>query len=229
MERKLTKAEKKDKRNRELCALVKQNDLQAQTQLILENEGLIVQLAKSLEIQHDLDLNRYAGIEMDDLLQEGRLAILEAARKFNPAINIKFSSYAYMVIGNRIRDLCRKGDASFERQLADDLRTQVFLDDNPFDEDGIAVSEKVQDGRIHNPAGDEAVVHVMIQKMYNRMELLSPREHKVLVYHYLVAESDFDNFSETAEYFHSTEKLIRKTEGKAFEKLLEGMNDKMIL
>ena len=79
-DRRLTKAERKDRHNRELCALVKQNDLRAQTELLLENEGLIVQLGKSLEIAHELDINHYGGIELDDILQEGRLAMLEAAK-----------------------------------------------------------------------------------------------------------------------------------------------------
>ena len=69
--RKLTKAERKDRHNRKLCELVKQNDLRAQTELLLENEGLIVQLGKSLEIAHELDINHYGGIELDDILQEG--------------------------------------------------------------------------------------------------------------------------------------------------------------
>lgn len=82
MERKLTKAERKDRRNKELCILAKENDLYAQTRLLLENEGLIVQLAKSLELAHELDINHYGGIELDDILQEGRFAMLEAAMQF---------------------------------------------------------------------------------------------------------------------------------------------------
>ena len=39
-----------EKHNRELCELVKQNNLYAQTEILLLNEGLISQLARSLEI-----------------------------------------------------------------------------------------------------------------------------------------------------------------------------------
>jgi hypothetical protein len=38
---------------------------------------------------------------------------------------------------NAMSDLCRKDDSSFERQLADHGIVQVFLNDNPVDEDGL--------------------------------------------------------------------------------------------
>ena len=98
MERKLTKAERKDRHNRELCILAKQNDLRAQTELLLENEGLIMQLAKSLEIMHDLDVNHYAGIELDDIMQEGRVALLEAAKSYDVTSATKFSTFASVVM-----------------------------------------------------------------------------------------------------------------------------------
>ena len=231
MEKGEIEIDKKDIRNRELCALAKENDLQAQTQLILENEGIIVKLAKSFEVAYDLDINRYGGIELDDLLQEGRLAMLEAARTFRPEFDIKFSSFAYTVVKRRIMDLCGKGAASFECKLDDDFRTHVFLDDNPADEEGHSVSEKIQDGRVHDPAGDHAVLNVMVQKLYNRMDLLTARERKILIYHYFISEADSEPeaIKETAKQFHLTEGLVRKTEKDALEKLEEGMNDKKIL
>ncbi len=227
--RKLTKAERKDRHNRELCALVKQNDLRAQTELLLENEGLIVQLAKSLEIAHELDINHYSGIELDDILQEGRLAMLEAAKKYDVNSDTKFSTYAYTVMRNAMSDLCRKGDSSFERQLADNGIVQVFLNDDPVDEDGIPVCEKVSDGRVRDPVGDEAVLRVTIQKMHNRLEMLPAREQRILMYHYGLSTLVFKTISETAAFFHLTEKYLRAIENHALAKLKDGMNDGKIV
>lgn len=229
MERKLINANDIDRRNKKLCELVKKNDLFAQTEILIANEGLISQLAKSLSITHDIDINHYAGIEMEDLLQEGRFALLEAAKSFDLNSGTKFSTYAYTVAGNAMRDLCRKGDSSFERQLVNRGIVQVFLDDNPVDEDGIPVAEKISDGRIHDPVGDEAVLHVMIQKMRNRLKLLPARERRLLMYRYGIEALEYKSIAETAAFFHLTEKYLQVIETRALKVLRDGMNDGKIV
>ena len=97
MEGRITDIDEIEKRNRELCRLVKQNNLFAQTELLLINEGLISQLARNLEVAHDLDINHYGGIELDDILQEGRYALLEAAKGYDENADAKFSTFAYTV------------------------------------------------------------------------------------------------------------------------------------
>ncbi|MBR5992714.1 MAG: sigma-70 family RNA polymerase sigma factor [Lachnospiraceae bacterium] len=229
MERKITDIDETEKRNRELCELVKQNDLYAQTEILLLNEGLISQLARSLEVAHDLDINHYGGIELDDILQEGRFALLEAAKIFDENEDVKFSTFAYTVAGNAMRDLCRKGDSSFERQLANHGIVQVFLDDNPVDEDGVPEAEKVRDGKGRDPVGEEAVLRVMIQKMRNRLVLLPPRERRLLMYRYGIQSLEYKTIAETAAFFHLTENYLRLIEKRALDVLREGMNDGKIL
>lgn len=222
-------SENTEKRNKELSYLVKQNNLFAQTEILMLNEGLIVQLAKSLEVSHDLDINHYGGIELDDIIQEGRFALLEAAKSFDESLAVKFSTYAYKVVRNAMSDLCRKGDSSFERQLVDNGIVQIFLDDNSVDDDGIPISEKIQDGRIQDPVAEEAVLNVMIEKMRNRLELLPARERRLLMYRYGIESLQYKNISETASFFHLTEKYLKIIEMRALDKLREGMNDGKIV
>ena len=229
MERILKKAERRDRHNRDLCILAQQNDLSAQTELLLINEGLVLQLAKSLEIIHDLDINHYAGIELDDILQEGRFALLEAAKSYDVTSGTKFSTYASVVMKNAMNDLCRKGDSSFEKQLVNNGFVLVFLDDNPVDEDGIPECEKVSDDRARDPVGDEAVLRVQIQKMYNRLERLSVREQKILNYRYGLISKEDKSIYETAEYFHLSEKHVQSIEKNALGKLKDKMNDGKIV
>ena len=229
MERKITKADRKDRHNRQLCVLAKQNDLRAQTELLLENEGLIIQLAKNLEVLHDLDIHHYGGIELDDILQEGRFAMLEAAKCFDVTSDTKFSTFASVVMKNAMSDLCRKGDSSFERQLADHGIVQVFLDDNPVDEDGIPVAEKISGSGSNDPVGNLAVLNVMIQKMHNRLEMLPAREQRLLMYRYGLESLQYKTIAETAAFFHLTEKHMQAIEERSLAKLRAGMNDGKIL
>lgn len=225
----MTNINEVDSRNRKLCELAKQNDLFAQTEILLANEGLIKGLAQSLAVAHDIDINHYAGIEMDDLLQEGRFALLEAAKSYDLKSQTKFSTYAYTVAGNAMRDLCRKGDSSFERQLVNHGIVQVFLNDNPVDEDGVPEAEKISDGRILDPVGDEAVLCVMIQKMRNRLELLPARERRLLMYRYGIESLEYKTIEETAAFFHLTEKYLQIIETRALRVLRYGMNDGKIV
>lgn len=70
--------------------------------LIGQNKDLVIQTAK-----------RYAaeGIELDDLIQEGNIAVLQAAEKYSPTYNIPFPSYAGKWIQRRIQRAVAKDRA----------------------------------------------------------------------------------------------------------------------
>ena len=219
---------RQDKRNRELCKKIKQNDLDAETRLLLENEGLVRNLTSSLEMTKAMEDARYGGIELDDILQEGRIAMLRAAQNFDEDAGAEFSSYAYAAMKNAMTDLCRKGLSAFEKRMIDKGLTRVFLDDNPVDKDGVALSEKISDGR-HDPTGNLAVLHVMLEKMHNRLVLLPKRQQRLLAYHYGLGLLDCKTISETAAYFHLTEKYVEEIERGALKTLRDGMNDGKIV
>ena len=90
MEKRLTKAERKNRRNLELCHRIKENDLSAETRLLLENEGLIVQIANM--IRNRRNVNSSDGIDDADLIQEGRIAMLTAAKVYDESKIQKTSS-----------------------------------------------------------------------------------------------------------------------------------------
>ena len=81
MEKRLTKEQRKNRRNLELCKLIKENDLAAETRLLMENEGLVVQAG--ITIKRKRKVNSTDGIDEQDLMQEGRLALLRAAKTFD--------------------------------------------------------------------------------------------------------------------------------------------------
>ncbi|MCR4745515.1 MAG: sigma-70 family RNA polymerase sigma factor [Lachnospiraceae bacterium] len=220
---------RQDKRNRQLCEKIKQNDLNAETMLLLENEGLIVKIANNHEMVKAIDDAKYGGIELDDIIQEGRVAMLRAAQTFNTdnGGNTQFSTYAYTVIKNAMTDLCRRGLSAFEKIMLDKGLTRVFLDDDSTDEDGLAISEKIStDSEWHDQTGNLAVLHIMLQKMGNRFkDLLSDREQRLLSYKFGLSALQCKTISETAAYFHLTEKYANAIEATALKKLRKGMND----
>lgn len=85
--------------NEELCALAKQGDKQATGQLWEQCNKLIYTMFRSLMTNPDSAARATAaGIEMDDLMQDGYFAILRAVNTYNPAAGAKFTTYlAYAV------------------------------------------------------------------------------------------------------------------------------------
>lgn len=84
--------------NEGLAVRIQTGDVQAVEQLLEQNKAYIYQLAISLCNQYDTPS------ELDDLVQEGSLALLDAAETFDPERNIKFLSYASTAIQNRMSD-----------------------------------------------------------------------------------------------------------------------------
>lgn len=74
-------------RNRELVRRIQQGDRAAAEALLAENVGLVLKFAKRA-------LPGAGSLELEDLLQEGRLGLLEAARKYDPGQGAAFSTYA---------------------------------------------------------------------------------------------------------------------------------------
>ena len=221
--------DEKDIQNRNLCKRIKENDLLAETTLLMENEALIVQLATSLEIQYDLDINHWNGIEKEDIIQEGRIAMLRAAQTFDLDSTTKFSTYAYTIVKNAITDLCRKGISAYEARMINSGLTQVFLyEDYSSNEFEIHITETIPDKEF-DPTARLAVLHVMLQKMHNRLMILPYRQRRLLAYHYGLGTLQCNSISETAAYFHLTENYLKEIEAKALATLRDGMNDGKIL
>ena len=222
----MTKTKKKNERNIELCRLVKENDLLAETTLLMENEGLIVQVAKRMEDKREV--NSSDGIDLEDLLQEGRFAMLTAAKHFDEGRNVKFSTYAYDVMKNAMIDLCDKCQSTFERHMEKKGLTRVFLDDDTETGEGLVEMSRTTASQT-DPTGNLAVLHVMLEKMRNRLKMLPERQRMLLAYHYGLGAIRAKTIAETAAYYHLSENYLRKIEETALERMREMMNDGKIV
>lgn len=84
-----------------------------------DTDAFSVLVARSMRMIRRLTA-RFGGIypfERDDLLQEGLLGLLFAARTFSPSGGAAFSTYAYRCTENRILDAVRNGQNRANRVL----------------------------------------------------------------------------------------------------------------
>lgn len=88
--------------NEELALRIQAGDEQAAALLISQNEGYLTELA--------LDYAEWC--EMDDLKQEGAIALLEAAKRFDPSYGTKLLTYATPAIEAAMADYAARGSLS---------------------------------------------------------------------------------------------------------------------
>ena len=95
-----------------------QGDKEARDTLFEENTGLIYSVARRF-------LGR--GVEMDDLFQIGSIGLLKAVDKFDPAFEVKFSTYAIpMILGELKRFFRDDGMIKVSRSIKENQH-RVYL------------------------------------------------------------------------------------------------------
>lgn len=83
--------------NEELAVQIQQGNWDASALLIKQNWPLLQKWAAAIQAIYDADV-------LEDMLQEGAIALLEAARHFDPAQGVKLMSYAGHAIQQAMRE-----------------------------------------------------------------------------------------------------------------------------
>lgn len=109
--------------NEELARQIQAGDPQAASLLLSQNEGYLTKLAATYTKQlFQLSL-------MEDLKQEGALALLEAAQRFDPSKGTKLLTYATSAIETAMQDFAARSSCllSFPAERYHQLRQVAFL------------------------------------------------------------------------------------------------------
>ena len=109
--------------NEELALRIRDGDPHAAPLLLSQNEGYLTMLAVSYCEQFSQDFL------VDDLKQEGALALLDTARRFDPSMGTKLLTYATSAIETAMRDCAAQGSFSLSLPLERyrQLRQVAFL------------------------------------------------------------------------------------------------------
>ena len=109
--------------NEELAQRIQDGDPEAASLLLSQNEGYLTMLAISYCEQFSQDFL------VDDLKQEGALALLEAARRFEPSMGTRLLTYATPAIETAMKDCAAQSSfsLSFPLDRYYQLRQVAFL------------------------------------------------------------------------------------------------------
>ena len=121
----------------ELCMLAQSGKQWAAEEVLRRNERLFRKIVSA--VLRDFSISGIMGIDADDLYQEALIKAHELIYKFNADKNIKFSTFIYQPIRNRLIDYIRLED--YEIYLEDYI--QAYAERNQFPSELYVMSPEV--------------------------------------------------------------------------------------
>ena len=191
-------------KNEELKYLIefKQGDVDARNMLIEHNLRLVVFLAKKYTS---------TGYDLEDLVSIGTIGLIKGITTYKIDKNIRLATYASRCITNEIlmyirKNKNRKGEISFEDALNyDGEGNELKLLDIT------GTSEEI----VHEEIANKFDKELLIQEL----ELLPPRDKKIMVMRYGLNNTEEYTQKEVAEKLGISQSYISRIEKKVIKKL----------
>ena len=189
-------------------------DEDAQIELVSANLRLVVNIARKY-IGH--------GAALSDLIQEGNIGLMKAAKKFSTKGSATFIEYAEECI-----------EAAIVRGLREMTRTAQISLDTPVDErtyndkdtfalegdfvEGLTLADFVEDSK--TPTHFDRVNHLQMRELLREvLDTLTPNERKVLILRFGLEDGRTRSLDEVAKLFKVSDNSIRSVESKALGKI----------
>ena len=192
--------------NEELVQAYQEGNKQALTDLVINNKGLVYNVAYKIKEKSYKD-----HIDLDDLTQEGYLALINAAKLFNNDMNIKFTTYLVKAMSRKMYKYIFGASSRECKSL-----------NTPVDEEGRELVELVADpGEPMQVVEDDLYNTQLHNDLYMVMnQVNTEQEIKAIEYQYYHNKS----YEEVAEQLNITCYEYRKLRNKALNKIRKAVN-----
>ena len=188
--------------NEQLCAELKQGNRAALDTLLEQNLRFLQQSANIMAIKA-----KHTELT-EDLIQEGRIGLMEAAERFDPERGTAFLTYAGFWIKKRMQEYL----IDLFHHQAISLQEITNLEDR-------GVQDFSGNGYVQSP---EAIIlrKEEMEELYQGIQAISDRDRTYLFYRYgFPDEPENRTLKETAVHFHLSQSRAKSTEKKALEDL----------
>lgn len=184
-----------------LAYKIKDGDEAALDKLIKHNLRFVVSVAKKYRYKTD--------VSFADLISEGNIGLIKAAKKFDPTRNIKFSSYAVWWIKASINECieCYKGN--IEYNFVDDYQIVNLAEkDSLYDDVNEEFEKKMNNLQSRKSAIDDLI------------KCLEEREKKIIMLFYGLGDTHREmNLEEISKEMCLTKERVRQIKDNALVKL----------
>ena len=192
----LTNAEEK-----EIAEKIKQGDEKALNKLVTSNLKFVVNIAKAY---------RKSGVPFSDLISEGNVGLMKAAKKFDGNKNIRFISYAVWWVKNSIQKCIEEyQQKNMEINAIDDY---VFTN---------CTNTKYDETNYINENFENELMDLQSRKasITDLMKCLKNREIKVLIDYFGLKDGKEKTLEEISNELHLTNERVRQIKDNALVKL----------
>lgn len=191
------------KEEAELSLKIKNGDENALNKLINANLKFVITIAKGY---------RNTGICFSDLISEGNIGLMKAARRFDGKKGVKFISYAIWWVRSEIQEYINKIVGRNE------VETDVF-DINA--KNKVDVSDTSDDDTYYDSFADDSDVNMINvnSSIQDLMVSLCEREKKILMLYYGLNDGNGMTLEEIGEQMHLTSERVRQIKDKAIVKM----------
>lgn len=192
----LTKTEEK-----ELAERIKQGDEKALNKLVTSNLKFVVNIAKSY---------RKSGVPFSDLISEGNVGLMKAAKKFDGNKDIRFISYAVWWVKNSIQECIEEYHQ--ENKEINTVEDYVLTNCTDTDYNGTNYINDDFENELMNLQSRKSSINEL-------MKCLKDREIKVLMDYFGLNDGKEKTLDEISDELHLTNERVRQIKDKALVKL----------
>lgn len=194
-----------------LSARILQGDERALNRLIEANLRFVVVIARQYQGQ---------GLSMEDLVSEGNLGLMKAARKFDATRGLRFVNYAVVFIRQQIEKAVRK--ESDEQRVESTRDGQTRSVDAPL---GSKVNVSLLSVLVNtdSPQADQRVYNASLENAVERsLQTLNERETVVVNAYFGIGE-ERQTMAEIAERMSLKRERVRQIRDRAVRRLKKNM------
>lgn len=194
-----------------LSARILQGDERALNRLIVANLRFVVVIARQYQGQ---------GLSMEDLVSEGNLGLMKAARKFDATRGLRFVNYAVVFIRQQIEKAVRK--ESDEQRVESTRDGQTRSVDAPL---GSKANVSLLSVLVNadSPQADQRVYNASLEDAIERsLQTLNERETVVVNAYFGIGE-ERQTMAEIAERMSLKRERVRQIRDRAVRRLKKNM------
>lgn len=205
-----------EEEERKLSARIQKGDERALNKLIEANLRFVVTIARQYQGK---------GLAMDDLVSEGNIGLMKAARKYDGERGLRFVNYAVVFVRQQIEKALKMETAEQRVENARDGQTRSV--DAPLG--GRAnmnllsvltdANSPLADERVYSSAVADAVEYAL--------RSLNPREHQVITAYYGI-DQDHLTMAEIAEEMKLKRERVRQIRDRATRRLKQTYKQRLV-
>jgi RNA polymerase primary sigma factor len=191
---------------RELGRRVREHDDQGALETLVEsNLRVVVSYARRY---------RHLGVAYLDLIHEGNVGLIEAARRFDPARHVKFSAYSAWWIRQGIVHLLSDASDGWSRP-----NDRAWFHGTGH----IELAERLPDGGV-SAVDDETTRMALVQELETAMEELDPTERQIIRLRYGLVDDEPWTLPRIGRRLRVARARVRELESRAIQKLRRRRN-----